>query len=260
MLTPDQIAERRKGIGASDAAKIVAGEWHKLWLEKTGRAESEDLSGVWAVQLGSHTENLNLDWYARRGDCEVIYRGKVFVSEAVPFMRCTLDGATVEGIIIEAKHVNGYSKIEEVTARYTPQVQHQLFCSGCTTGVLSVIIGAAEPTLVTIDRDDFWLAEYVGMAKEFWGFVERDEEPTKGKVMEIAPIAADKMREVDMTGNNAWASAAADFISFEANAKLFEMAKKDLKNMIEPDVGKATGHGLIASRSKAGAISFKKEK
>lgn len=259
MLTPDQIAERRKGIGASDAAKIVAGEWHKLWLEKTGRAEAEDLSAVWSVQLGSHTESLNLDWYELKTGKKVSNRGLLVMRDGSP-LRCNLDGMDADGVLIEAKHVNGYSKMDDVRARYTPQCQHQMIVCEARKAILTVIIGASEPVLEEIEYDEFWATEYVEMCKEFWGFVERDEEPAKGKVMEIAPIAADKMREVDMTGSNAWASAAADFISFEANAKLFEASKKDLKNMIEPDVGKATGHGLIASRSKAGAISFKKEK
>ena len=52
MLTKEALIERRKGLGGSDAAKIVAGDWHALWLDKTGRVEPEDLSAVWPVQLG----------------------------------------------------------------------------------------------------------------------------------------------------------------------------------------------------------------
>lgn len=29
--------ERMKGIGGSDARKIVSGDWYDLWLEKTGK-------------------------------------------------------------------------------------------------------------------------------------------------------------------------------------------------------------------------------
>src|SRR5438067_1940527 len=45
-MTPERAAERRSRIGGSDVAKIVDGRWHELWLEKTGRAEPEDLSWV----------------------------------------------------------------------------------------------------------------------------------------------------------------------------------------------------------------------
>ena len=30
-FSPEQLAERRKSIGASDAGAIMAGEWAKLW-------------------------------------------------------------------------------------------------------------------------------------------------------------------------------------------------------------------------------------
>jgi hypothetical protein len=43
----------------------MGGRWLELWLQKTGRAEPEDLSGVLAVQLGTHTEALNLLWFDR---------------------------------------------------------------------------------------------------------------------------------------------------------------------------------------------------
>ena len=36
---------------------------HRLWREKRGEAESEDLSGNLVVQLGVATENLNRRWY-----------------------------------------------------------------------------------------------------------------------------------------------------------------------------------------------------
>ena len=48
--------ERPRGIGGTDAIRIVEGKWKELWLEKTGQTEREDLSGVLPVQLGIFTE------------------------------------------------------------------------------------------------------------------------------------------------------------------------------------------------------------
>ena len=44
----------------SDEAALV-----RLWREKRGEAEPEDLSGNLIVQLGSATEELNRSWYER---------------------------------------------------------------------------------------------------------------------------------------------------------------------------------------------------
>ena len=33
--------ERKGFLGGSDAVRIMNGDWHQLWLEKTGRVEPE---------------------------------------------------------------------------------------------------------------------------------------------------------------------------------------------------------------------------
>ena len=51
--------DRRKSLGGSDANRIMRGDWHSLWLEKTGRKEPEDLSWVLPVLIGIATEDLH---------------------------------------------------------------------------------------------------------------------------------------------------------------------------------------------------------
>ncbi len=46
-------------MGTDEAALL------RLWREKRGEAEPEDLSGNLIVQLGSATEDLNRHWYER---------------------------------------------------------------------------------------------------------------------------------------------------------------------------------------------------
>src|SRR6266566_28309 len=63
-----KFVERRSFIGGSDA-KIIMGSDEaaliRLWQEKRGEAEPEDLSGNLIVQLGLVTEPLNRHWYER---------------------------------------------------------------------------------------------------------------------------------------------------------------------------------------------------
>src|SRR5580704_5115425 len=57
---------RRSFIGGSDA-RIIMGDDEaallRLWREKRGEVEPEDLSGNLIVQLGLVTEDLNRRWY-----------------------------------------------------------------------------------------------------------------------------------------------------------------------------------------------------
>src|SRR6202051_5394515 len=59
---------RRSFIGGSDARVIMGSNETallRLWREKRGEAEPEDLSGNLIVQLGVVTEPLNRLWYER---------------------------------------------------------------------------------------------------------------------------------------------------------------------------------------------------
>ena len=60
--------DRRTFIGGSDA-RIIMGDDEaalvRLWQEKRGEIEPEDLSVNLIVQLGTVTEHLNRHWYER---------------------------------------------------------------------------------------------------------------------------------------------------------------------------------------------------
>ena len=61
------VSNRRTFIGGSDARVIMGSDEAallRLWREKRGEAEPEDLSGKLVVQLGLVTEPLNRHWFA----------------------------------------------------------------------------------------------------------------------------------------------------------------------------------------------------
>src|SRR4051794_17697989 len=90
---------RRSFIGGSDA-RIVMGSDEaalvRLWREKRGEADPEDLSGNLIVQLGSATEELNRTWYERNTGRRISDVQRHVKHSAIPWMAATLDGI-VEG-------------------------------------------------------------------------------------------------------------------------------------------------------------------
>src|SRR3982074_3299833 len=86
-------------IGGSDARIIMGGDEAallRLWREKRGEAEPEDLSGNLIVQLGFATEPLNRQWY-ERATGQVVTDVQSWVRHPViRWMAATLDGI-VEG-------------------------------------------------------------------------------------------------------------------------------------------------------------------
>ncbi len=77
-------------MGSDEAALI------RLWREKRGEAEPEDLSGNLIVQLGAATEELNRSWYERNTGRRVTDVQRRVRHSAIPWMAATLDGI-VEG-------------------------------------------------------------------------------------------------------------------------------------------------------------------
>ena len=67
-VSVDDSVNRRSFVGGSDA-RIIMGDDEKalvrLWCEKRGEVEPEDLSGNLIVQLGLVTEPLNRQWFER---------------------------------------------------------------------------------------------------------------------------------------------------------------------------------------------------
>jgi YqaJ-like viral recombinase domain len=100
-------AGRGHFIGGSDARIIMGADEAaliRLWREKRGEIEPEDLSGNLIVQLGVATEDLNRRWYeANTGQVSADIQ-KRFYHPALQWMAATVDGR-IEGTdaVFEAK-------------------------------------------------------------------------------------------------------------------------------------------------------------
>lgn len=258
-LTPEQVAARRLGVGGSDARRICDGDWWALWMEKTGRAPPEDLSRNLAVMMGHATEPFNLHWYEVQTGRPVLCGGESRVHAEHAFMRCTLDGMILDPrMVFQAKHVSGRSPLDEVVARYTPQVQHEMLVTGCERAVLSIFMGADRYEAVEVPFDEWWSMEYLDRCKAFWAHVVENREPGQGRPLPPPP-PVETFRKVSMEGNNLFADAAGRWLATRDAAKVHEAAAKDLKAQVEADVGEATGHGVRVTRDKRG-LSIKEMK
>lgn len=256
-LTAKQIKFRRHVIGGSDANIIMSGDEDalmRLWEEKTGRREPEDLSNVLQVQLGSFTERFNVLWFQHQTGRVVTDQGEELLSMDNPMMACTLDGMTDDGnTVFEAKHTSAFYKSEDVLAKYMPQLHHNMIVTNKQHAVLSVIFGNHKYEAFEVDLDSDYAAALIRAEFEFWAAVQGDYPPVATKP--IAPPVK-PVRSVDMTGNNNWAFYAGEYVDTIDIVKRNDNAVAQLKKLIEADVIEAFGHGLKAKRDKRGAIRF----
>lgn len=266
MLTDKQKELRRTGIGASDARQIVSGAWRQLYDLKTDAAvqaqfEAQMLDAL-PVQIGNATEDLHRRWFTKATKAAVEFPDETFQHPDMPWLMATPDGLVDVGrgpTLLEMKHVNAFATLEDEVVKYMPQVQHGMAVINVQLCALSFFKGTQEHKWFLIQRDDDFLERYLEQCRKFMWHLETGTPP--GDIAELDTPQAkivdlSNMRVVDMAESNAWASHAADYIANEPAAKVFEKAKKELKELVEPDVREAKGHGVIATRDKRG-LSFK---
>lgn len=251
--------DRRAALGASDATIVVNGtpeQIHDLWLYKTGQREQDDLSLVIPVQIGIATEALNIRLFEAFSGKSVTRQQERVSRPGEDWLTATLDGFVEdEQAVVEAKHVNQFSKIDEVVARYSAQLHAQMWAAGVEKAYLSVIIGTLKHEIVPVSWDLVYGSQVIETCRAFWARVTDKTSPEIAPVVSAAPEIP--RRIADMTGNNYWASYADLYRKTRDAAINHESAKKMLKGLVEPDVAQAWGHGIIISRSKAGSLSIK---
>jgi predicted phage-related endonuclease len=122
---------RRHFIGGSDARIIMGADEAaliRLWREKRGEAESEDLSSNLLVQLGVTTEGLNRNWYERNTGRVVTDIQRWVSHPVIRWMAATLDGMVGEvGAVFEAKFMLPWPNSNTICGWSTLDVQSRHF-------------------------------------------------------------------------------------------------------------------------------------
>src|SRR5499433_2075962 len=251
---------RRSFIGGSDARIIMGSDEAallRLWREKRGEAEPEDLSDNLIVQLGLVTEPLNRHWFERNTGHVITQVQRRVQHPVIRWMAATLDGIVEQtGAVFEAKFMLPWSFSEEAAAeKYMAQVQHNMWVTQARHAVLSIITGGGKWVEITIPVDPLYLSVLVSAEKKFWRCVQSGEPPHLINAQPPRP-RIEAIRVVDMSSSNSWAEFAALFRNTRSAFLDHERAKSELKNLIPEDAKEAIGHGVKAKRSKSGAVSF----
>ena len=253
-------AERRAFVGGSDA-RIIMGDDEsaliRLWREKRGEIEPQDLSGNLIVQLGTATEQLNRQWYERNTGNGITNVQQRVQHPVIRWMAATLDGVVEQtAAVFEAKFMLPWSFTEERAAeKYIAQLQHNMWVTNATTSVLSIITGGGKWVEITIPADSLYQHLLLTAEKRFWRCVENGDLP-RLFFAETPRARLEAIRIVDMTNSNAWAEFASLFCRTRTAFVQHENAKAELKALMPEDAREAIGHGVRAKRSKSGAVSF----
>jgi predicted phage-related endonuclease len=252
-------SDRRTFIGGSDARVVMGSDEQaliRLWREKRGEVEPEDLSGNLVVQLGVATEDLNRHWYESNTGQVLTNIQRQIRHPALRWMAATLDGRVeATGAVFEAKFMLPWSFSEEAAAeKYMAQLQHNMWVVAAGSAVLSVITGGGKWVEITTHADPLYQHLIVTAERKFWRCVESGEPPCPFGVEPPKP-RIEAVRIVDMSASNSWAEFAGIFRTTRQAFLEHERARAELKALIPDEAKEAIGQGIRAKR-KSGAVSF----
>ena len=254
--------ERKGFIGGSDCVKIMQGNWLELYQIKLGLVEPEDLSRNIAVQMGNHTEEFNLNWFADEYRTTLTgfqqpYEKSIGTVPAKGTVDAICESADAKLQIVEAKHTNAYNTLDKVIEYYMPQLQLYIELSDADGAYLSVIFGNNKWESAYVSRNKEYFNSMWAVVSDFWGYVLRKEEPVgNDEPVQLGTdkIAVDNMVKRDASKDNFFVDSAYTYVTLEADAKAFDSAKKDLKNMVGSDEREVYCDSLTIKRSKNGSL------
>lgn len=193
--TPEEINKqwveaRKNGIGGSDVASIMGLNKYSsplnVWLVKTGREESPDLSDNQDVEWGNRLEDVVADKFAdEHPELQVRRRNATMVSINRPWAFANIDRWVTDGKgnvgILEVKTV-GMRRAADwdngVPLYYLTQVMHYMSVTGYQYAWVAVLIGGQEFREYYIERDEADIKAINDAVDTFWrDFVETDTAP-----------------------------------------------------------------------------------
>ena len=180
----DWLAQRRTGIGGSDAAAVMGlSKWRSplsVWLDKTGQSVDDEESEP--MRWGTLLEPVIRQEYATRTGRTVIAPG----FQRHPrheFMVANVDGVTVEDRrLVEVKTARtadrwGEPGSDQVPEDYLIQTQHYMAVLGLSVADIAVLIGGSDFRIYTIEADTELQDMIVEAEARFWQSVIDREAP-----------------------------------------------------------------------------------
>lgn len=167
------LAERRKGLGGSDASTVAGvNRWSsrfELWLDKTGQLPEQ--APTMAMRLGHMLEPVVLQLFTEETGIAT-RRAGLMVSKARPWQRVSVDALSEDGGIVEAKTTNWRMAEEwdddQVADHAEVQVQHALAVTGRTHAWVGVLIDGRDFRWRRVERDEELIATLIAMEDTFW--------------------------------------------------------------------------------------------
>lgn len=274
MLTPNELARRRKHIGASEVSALFGlSPWknaYDVWLEKTGKLETIDNSNE-AIALGHAMEGHLLRWAAHEEGIKIVRNQ--FRVHAGGILSATHDALARDGqpIGFEAKTagvLRGYADREEwgedgtdqIPEGYLLQCMAQMAVSGLDVVIVPALLGGRGRALYRVLPNKDLIEAIVERVGTFWEKHVLTDTPPEGvpsiEIVRHVRRTPGKRIRVDSELVKAWR--VADFAEKQAKEKNDEAKARLLAMMGDADEGDSDMGIVKVSKTKTSRIDVDK--
>jgi putative phage-type endonuclease len=190
------LAARNLGLGASDIGGVLGlpgvarrSSPLKVFMEKTGVLEPEDLSNIEAIEWGHEMEPVIARRYAARTGRPVElgrrHRYQVLRSKLYPWALCSLDFWTADAVgaelrPLEVKNVSAFMAedwLDGTPDYYYAQVQQQLLVTGQALATSACCIGGNKLAWCDVPRDEVMIRKIIFHGELMWTRIQQGTPP-----------------------------------------------------------------------------------
>jgi len=177
MLSKKQLEERKKYIGASEAAAVLGLSRYatplEIWAIKTGQIEApqEETLPMW---VGTEMEEIIAKRFTLETGKKVQRVNSTIYHKQHPFLACHLDRKVVgENSILQCKTASAYKCREwenDIPVEYIIQEYHELACSGYKKAYIACLIGNHKFVITEIlfDKEKLNILNTIKKEVAFW--------------------------------------------------------------------------------------------
>lgn len=255
---------RRRSLGASEVAAALGfstfQSTYSLWAEKTGRISAQNRPQTLAMRAGKLLEPVILEAFTDTTGLRIGEVGTAWRHPELEWATATPDALAYEGVgdseplgPVDAKTAFApwHDRGEEPDGRHVPeqyqiQAHWQMFVTGTDHSWLELFAaGRRSFHTYPLERDERLIDVVVDAATQFWGYVERDEEPpvdaheaTKKTLTELH----DPEEEVAVELSLEAADALAELRQVRMRIAPLEERKQYLENVVKAELER---HGAV---------------
>lgn len=169
------LADRRKSIGASDAAVLCGVGYtseYALWTDKTSLAtlDADDVPEY--LEAGTFMEPGIIAWWSHRSGLVANTTSLTIIRDpAFPWMHASPDALVGDDAGLDAKNVD-ISKAADwadgVPLKHQVQGQHSMAVTGRARWHFGAVVGGRKLLMATVERDEDFIAHLRERERQWW--------------------------------------------------------------------------------------------